>query len=112
MYGVTDRRHDKILAVAEFAAIAAPVIDHAGLPSAAISVMGPIGLLDDAASGKPARLLTASTAQLRSRLDGEAISRTCATGLSCYFVFDIQIGPLRAAPLCFSARESKPHVTS
>jgi len=44
-------------------------------------------------------------------LDEEAISKTCATGLCCCFVFDIQIGSRWVAPLCFSARESKPPVT-
>jgi DNA-binding IclR family transcriptional regulator len=51
-----------------FTAIASPIIDHAGWPVAAMSVIGRIGSLDDCASGKPARLLKTITSQLSEQI--------------------------------------------
>lgn len=50
--------------LAGFTAIAAPIFDHAGLTTAAISVIGPIGDLDDSPDGLPARLLKEKTSLL------------------------------------------------
>lgn len=54
--------------LADFTAIAAPILDHAGLPVAAISVMGAIGLFDDSYEGKPARLLKEVTSKLSAQI--------------------------------------------
>jgi DNA-binding IclR family transcriptional regulator len=62
-----------------FTAIACPIMDHAGLPAAAMSVIGRIGSLDDSVAGTPARLLKSVTAclgqQIGWRADGAAASR-------------------------------------
>lgn len=43
--------------LAGFTAIASPILDRAQMPLAVISVIGPIGLMDDLPSGAPARAL-------------------------------------------------------
>lgn len=62
------------MVLADFTAIAAPVLDHAGFPVAAISVIGTIGLFDDSYAGKPARMLREATARLSAQVGwkGEA----------------------------------------
>ncbi len=54
--------------LADFTAIAAPVLDHAGFPVAAISVIGAIGLFDDSYKGKPARMLKEATSKLSAQV--------------------------------------------
>jgi DNA-binding IclR family transcriptional regulator len=56
-----------------FTAVAAPIMDHAGLPAAAISIVGPIGSLDDNVTGRPARLLAAVAASLSEQIGGSPI---------------------------------------
>jgi DNA-binding IclR family transcriptional regulator len=61
-----------------FTAIAAPVMDYSGLPVAAVSVVGPVGALDDSLSGKPAQALRAMAEELSSQLGwrgAEAVRR-------------------------------------
>lgn len=53
--------------LADFTAIAAPVLDHAGFPVAAISVIGTIGLFDDSHGGKPAQMLKEATSKLSAQ---------------------------------------------
>lgn len=53
--------------LADFTAIAAPVLDRAGLPLAAISLIGTIGLFDDRYGGKPAQMLKEVTAKLSAQ---------------------------------------------
>lgn len=53
--------------LANFTAIAAPVMDYSGFPAAVISLVGPIGSLDDKLHGKPARLLRAVTKELSAQ---------------------------------------------
>lgn len=54
--------------LADFTAIAAPVLDHAGFPVAAISVIGTIGLFDDSYNGTPARMLKEATFKLSTQI--------------------------------------------
>lgn len=72
-----------------FTAIACPVMDHAGLPAAAMSVIGRIGSLDDHPDGKPARLLRSVTTNLSEQIgwrdggpDGAAHSTPTSKGTS------------------------------
>jgi DNA-binding IclR family transcriptional regulator len=54
--------------LAGFTAIAAPILDHANLPLAAMSVIGRIGSLDDDPRGAPASLLRSVTTKLAKQV--------------------------------------------
>jgi DNA-binding IclR family transcriptional regulator len=54
--------------LAGFTAIAAPILDHAGFPVAALSIVGPIGALDDGFDAAPARLLKHAAGKLSEQI--------------------------------------------
>ena len=54
--------------LAGFTAIAAPILDHAGFPVAALSLSGPIGVLDDGLDAAPARLLKHAAGKLSEQI--------------------------------------------
>jgi DNA-binding IclR family transcriptional regulator len=56
-----------------FTAIAAPIMDHAGLPAAAMSIIGPIGSFDDGLSAEPASLLRCATTRLSEQIGGQSL---------------------------------------
>jgi DNA-binding IclR family transcriptional regulator len=54
--------------LAGFTAIAAPILDHADFPVAALSISGPIGVLDDGLDAAPARLLKHAAGKLSEQI--------------------------------------------
>tara|TARA_R110000782_G_scaffold35367_2_gene84507 strand:- start:41648 stop:42499 length:852 start_codon:yes stop_codon:yes gene_type:complete len=63
--GVTAARG---LLLSEFTAMAAPILDRAGFPLATLSIVGPVGILDDDPSGQPAKLLREACNSLSGQL--------------------------------------------
>jgi DNA-binding IclR family transcriptional regulator len=51
-----------------FTSLAAPIWDHAGTLQTVISIVGPIGVLDDSTEGQPAEVLRNVTRELSARL--------------------------------------------
>lgn len=54
--------------LADFTAIAVPILDNAALPLAVLSLVGPVDALDDSASGQPASILKQNCSTLSGQL--------------------------------------------
>jgi DNA-binding IclR family transcriptional regulator len=64
-HGISRSRGDLM---SEYTAISAPILDHTGMPVAAITIMGPIGDFDDNWNGVPAKRLKEWTTRLSQQL--------------------------------------------